>query len=99
MVDRGHYNKGLGAFPGFFEVSMLTLGLPYVPDLFAYRRRLTRVVMVGDVVVGGDNPIRIQSMTTTLPKDVEATAAQVERLVDVGCEIVRITTPTPNDAR
>jgi (E)-4-hydroxy-3-methylbut-2-enyl-diphosphate synthase len=70
-----------------------------VPDLFAYRRRPTRVVMVGDVAVGGDNPIRIQSMTTTITKDIEATAAQVERLVEVGCEIVRITTPTPSDAR
>src|SRR5579872_5211828 len=78
---------------------MLTLSLPYVRSPFAYQRRRTREVMVGTVGVGGDNPIRIQSMTTTLTKDVEATAAQVERLVAVGCEIVRITTPTPNDAR
>src|SRR5579864_3317896 len=78
---------------------MLTLQLPYVPDLYNYRRRRTRVVMVGDVAVGGDNPIRVQSMTTTLTKDVDATAAQAERLVAAGCEIVRITTPTPNDAR
>ncbi len=62
-------------------------------------RRRTRVVMVGDVAVGGDNPIRVQSMTTTLTKDIEATVAQVERLVAAGCEIVRITTPTPSDAR
>lgn len=78
---------------------MLSLALPYVPDLFAYRRRPTRVVMVGDVGVGGDNPIRVQSMTTTLTKDIDATVAQTKRLVEVGCEIVRITTPTPNDAR
>jgi (E)-4-hydroxy-3-methylbut-2-enyl-diphosphate synthase len=55
--------------------------------------------MVGDVGVGGDNPIRVQSMTTTLTKDVEATIAQAERLVRAGCEIVRITTPTSADAR
>jgi len=55
--------------------------------------------MVGDVGVGGDNPIRVQSMTTTLTKDVDATVAQTERLVRAGCEIVRITTPTPSDAR
>ncbi|MBV9279923.1 MAG: (E)-4-hydroxy-3-methylbut-2-enyl-diphosphate synthase [Chloroflexi bacterium] len=73
--------------------------LPYVPDLYTYHRRPTRTVMVGDVGVGGDNPIRVQSMTTTLTKDVAATADQVERLVRVGCEIVRITTPTPADAR
>jgi len=55
--------------------------------------------MVGDVAVGGDNPIRVQSMTTTLTQDVEATAAQAERLARAGCEIVRITAPTPRDAR
>ncbi len=54
---------------------------------------------MGAIGVGGMNPIRIQSMTTTLTKDVAATAAQAERLVRVGCEIVRITTPTPSDAR
>jgi len=68
-------------------------------DPFRYRRRRTRVVMVGDVAVGGDNPIRVQSMTTTLTQDVEATAAQAERLARAGCEIVRITAPTPRDAR
>ncbi|MGH2448692.1 MAG: (E)-4-hydroxy-3-methylbut-2-enyl-diphosphate synthase [Chloroflexota bacterium] len=62
-------------------------------------RRITREVMVGEVGVGGDNPIRVQSMTTTLTKDIDATVAQVARLVGVGCEIVRITTPTPSDAR
>ncbi len=66
---------------------------------FRYRRRATRVVMVGDVAVGGHNPIRLQSMTTTRTQDVEATAAQAERLVRAGCEIVRITAPTPRDAR
>ncbi|MGI8586679.1 MAG: (E)-4-hydroxy-3-methylbut-2-enyl-diphosphate synthase [Chloroflexia bacterium] len=55
--------------------------------------------MVGNVGVGGDNPIRIQSMTTTLTKDVDATFEQTLRLIDVGCEIVRITTPTTNDAK
>src|SRR5438093_98650 len=62
-------------------------------------RRRTREVMVGKVAVGGNNPIRVQSMTTTLTKDVDATVAQTIRLVDAGCEIVRITTPTVQDAR
>jgi len=66
---------------------------------FLYRRRGTRVVMVGDVAVGGDNPIRVQSMTTTRTQDVAATAAQAERLVRAGCEIVRITAPTVRDAK
>jgi len=66
---------------------------------FFYRRRKTRVVMVGDVAVGGGNPIRVQSMTTTRTQDVAATAAQAERLVRAGCEIVRITAPTVRDAK
>jgi len=73
--------------------------LAYCASPFAYRRRETHVVMVGDVGVGGDNPIRVQSMTTTRTQDVEATVAQVERLARVGCEIIRITAPTTKDAR
>jgi (E)-4-hydroxy-3-methylbut-2-enyl-diphosphate synthase len=73
--------------------------LPYAPSAFAYHRRRTHAVMVGDIGVGGDNPIRIQSMTTTRTQDVEATAAQAERLVRAGCEIVRITAPTVQDAK
>src|SRR5687768_10189363 len=75
------------------------IDLPYVPDPYSYRRRPTREVMVGNVGVGGNNPIRVQSMTTTRTQDVEATLAQTIRLVNVGCEIVRITTPTSADAR
>ena len=76
-----------------------TIKLPYVANAYAYSRRRTREVMVGKVGVGGNNPIRVQSMTTTLTKDVEATLAQTLRLVAAGCEIVRITTPTSADAR
>jgi (E)-4-hydroxy-3-methylbut-2-enyl-diphosphate synthase len=71
----------------------------YVLDPYRYRRRPTRVVMVGNVGVGGQNPIRIQSMTTTDTMDTDATVAQVVRLVRAGCEIVRITAPTVEDAR
>jgi (E)-4-hydroxy-3-methylbut-2-enyl-diphosphate synthase len=67
-------------------------------DPFAPARRATRVVMVGDVAVGGDNPIRVQSMTTTDTQDVAATVAQSERLAAAGCEIVRITAPSVRDA-
>ncbi len=72
--------------------------LPYVADPYTYRRRQTRVVMVGDIAVGGDNPIRVQSMTTTDTLDTERTVAETIRLVEIGCEIVRITTPTAKDA-
>lgn len=71
----------------------------YCADPYSYHRRKTREVMVGDVGVGGDNPIRVQSMTTTRTRDIESTVNEAERLVKVGCEIVRITTPTPADAR
>ena len=71
----------------------------YVADAYRYRRRPTRVVYVGEVGVGGDHPIRVQSMTTTDTMDVEATVAQTVRLVRAGCEIVRITAPTVEDAR
>jgi len=72
---------------------------PYVQDLFSYRRRPTRVVMVGKVGLGGGNPIRIQSMTTTDTLDAEATFRQTLSMAEAGCEIVRITVPTVDDAR
>jgi (E)-4-hydroxy-3-methylbut-2-enyl-diphosphate synthase len=76
-----------------------TPGLKYVTDPYAYARRRTREVMVGNVGVGGDNPIRVQSMTTTRTQDVDGTAAQAIALIEAGCEIVRITAPTVQDAR
>ena len=79
--------------------SLLAARLAYVRDPFHPFRRPTREVMVGNVGVGGSNPIRVQSMTTTRTQDVEATTAQAVRLVEAGCEIVRITAPTVGDAR
>src|SRR5437764_14059501 len=61
-------------------------------------RHRTREVKVGDMVVGGDNPIWVQSMTTPDTFDVEATVAQIHRLEEAGCEIVRVTVPKPQDA-
>ncbi len=55
--------------------------------------------MVGKVPIGGDNPIRLQSMTTTDTLDVEATAQQALRMAQAGCEIIRITAPTVEDSR
>ncbi|HZN54166.1 MAG TPA: (E)-4-hydroxy-3-methylbut-2-enyl-diphosphate synthase [Candidatus Polarisedimenticolaceae bacterium] len=68
------------------------------PGLPAYQRRRTRAVAVGDVAIGGDHPIRVQSMTTPATTDTAATVAQIARLVDAGCEIVRVTVPTSADA-
>ena len=61
-------------------------------------RRKTRQIHVGNVLVGGDAPIAVQSMTTTYTRDVEATVAQIHRLQDVGCEIARVAVPEMEDA-
>src|SRR5271170_6648492 len=61
-------------------------------------RHKTREVRVGNLVVGGDNPIWVQSMTTPDTHDIEATVAQIHRLEEAGCEIVRVTVPKPEDA-
>lgn len=70
----------------------------YCPSLFNYQRFRTREVMIGSVGFGGDNPIRLQSMTTTDTMDTEGTIAQSIRMIDAGCELVRITAPSKNEA-
>src|SRR5690242_396738 len=71
----------------------------YCENPLQYRRRSTREVRVGKVGVGGNNPIRIQSMITCDTMDTEASIQQTIELANVGCEIVRITAPTVKDAR
>jgi (E)-4-hydroxy-3-methylbut-2-enyl-diphosphate synthase len=61
-------------------------------------RQKTREVRVGDKVIGGNNPVWVQSMTTTDTFDVEATVVQIKRLEEAGCELVRVTVPKPEDA-
>jgi (E)-4-hydroxy-3-methylbut-2-enyl-diphosphate synthase len=61
-------------------------------------RRKTRQIHVGNVLIGGDAPIAVQSMTTMYTRDVEATVAQIERLEEVGCELVRVAVPEVADA-
>lgn len=72
---------------------MQTPATGYCLSRFQSRRRLTRVVPVGHVPVGGSHPIAIQSMTTTLTQDVQATVRQARALAEAGCDIVRITAP------
>ncbi len=57
------------------------------------KRRLTRKIMVGDVAVGGDAPISVQSMTNTETTDVEATVAQINQIQQAGADIVRVSVP------
>lgn len=61
-------------------------------------REQTKIVKIGDRVIGGGNPVLIQSMTNTRTEDVEATAAQILRLEQAGCEIIRVTVPTKEAA-
>ncbi|MGB1874323.1 MAG: (E)-4-hydroxy-3-methylbut-2-enyl-diphosphate synthase [Akkermansiaceae bacterium] len=68
--------------------------LHYCKDYFAYSRRKTREIMVGNVGIGGDNPIRVQSMITSDTRDTEACVKQVLDLAEAGCEVVRITAQT-----
>ena len=70
----------------------------YCASLTAYQRYRSHEVKVGSIGVGGDYPIRLQSMTTTTTMDTDATVAQSIRMIDAGCEIVRITAPSKREA-
>lgn len=61
------------------------------------QRHKTKVVGIGDAPVGGDNPILVQSMTTTNTFDAEATLQQIRRLEEAGCEVIRVTVPKKED--
>ena len=78
--------------------ALASLHVPGIGDIFRPTRRQTRIVNVGAVGIGGDNPIRLQSMTNTDTMDTEATVAQTIRLVEAGCEIVRVTAPSIREA-
>jgi (E)-4-hydroxy-3-methylbut-2-enyl-diphosphate synthase len=71
----------------------------YCNSLTQYSRFKTREVEVGDIPLGGNNPIRIQSMTTTDTMNTIATVEQTIRMVEAGCEYVRITAPSINEAK
>lgn len=70
----------------------------YCESTYQTRRWKTREVMVGKVGVGANHPIRIQSMTTSSTRDVEATIEQIKRLSDAGCEIARVTVQGKKEA-
>ena len=70
----------------------------YCKSLTAYQRYKSHEVKIGNIGIGGDNPIRLQSMTTTNTMDTEATVAQSIRMIEAGCELVRITAPSKREA-
>ncbi|GAA4979060.1 flavodoxin-dependent (E)-4-hydroxy-3-methylbut-2-enyl-diphosphate synthase [Uniformispora flossi] len=79
-------------------MTAITLGMPSVPNRPIAPRRKSRQIMVGNVPVGGDAPVSVQSMTTTLTSDVNATLQQIAELTASGCQIVRVAVPSQDDA-
>lgn len=71
----------------------------YCGSLHQYKRRKTSTVKIGDLYMGSDYPIRVQSMTTTDTMDTMGSVAQIERMVQAGCELVRLTAPSINEAK
>lgn len=67
-------------------------------DLFNFERRKTSVTHVGALNIGGENPVRVQSMTTTSTDDTEGSVAQAKRIIDAGGELVRLTTQGKREA-
>ncbi|GES22726.1 4-hydroxy-3-methylbut-2-en-1-yl diphosphate synthase (flavodoxin) 1 [Acrocarpospora pleiomorpha] len=74
------------------------LGIPSIPMKPIATRRVSRKIQVGSVPVGGDAPVSVQSMTTTLTSDVNATLQQIAELTAAGCQIVRVAVPSQDDA-
>lgn len=75
----------------------VNLGMPAAPPTLAPRRR-SRQIRVGKVLVGGDAPVSVQSMTTTRTTDINATLQQIAELTAAGCDIVRVAVPSQDDA-
>ena len=76
----------------------VTLGMPAAPPRSLGVRRHSRQIHVGNVPVGGDAPVSVQSMCTTLTADVNATLQQIAQLTAAGCQIVRVAVPSQDDA-
>ena len=79
-------------------MTTVNLGLPALPPPVLAPRRKTRKIKVGKVDVGGDAPISVQSMTTTLTSNINATLQQIAELTATGCDIVRVAVPSQDDA-
>ena len=71
----------------------------YTKSLTRYERRLTRVVNIGELPMGGSFPIRVQSMTTTDTMDTQGSVDQCIRMIESGCDYVRITAPSIKQAK
>jgi len=79
-------------------MTAIDLGMPAAPPPVLAPRRRTRQIRVGKVMVGGDAPVSVQSMTTTLTSDINSTLQQIAELTASGCDIVRVACPSQDDA-
>src|SRR3954470_4477871 len=79
-------------------MTSVNLGMPAAPPPVLAPRRRSRQIKVGKVLVGGDAPVSVQSMTTTLTSDVNTTLQQIAELTATGCDIVRVACPSQDDA-
>ena len=79
-------------------VTSIALGMPALPPPVLAPRRHTRKIKVGNLYVGGDAPVSVQSMTTTKTEDINSTLQQIAELTAAGCDIVRVACPTQDDA-
>ncbi len=79
-------------------MTTVNLGMPAAPPPVLAARRRSRQIKVGKVLVGGDAPVSVQSMTTTLTSDVNTTLQQIAELTAAGCDIVRVACPSQDDA-
>ncbi|ADD44754.1 flavodoxin-dependent (E)-4-hydroxy-3-methylbut-2-enyl-diphosphate synthase [Stackebrandtia nassauensis] len=79
-------------------MTAVSLGIPQAPPPALAERRKTRALNVGGVIVGGGAPVSVQSMTTTVTADINATLQQIAELTASGCQIVRVAVPSQDDA-
>ena len=79
-------------------MTAIDLGMPTAPPPVLAPRRPSRQIRVGKVLVGGDAPVSVQSMTTTPTTDINATLQQIAELTATGCDIVRVAVPSQDDA-
>ena len=77
---------------------MVNLGMPAMPLPTLAPRRKSKQLKVGNVLVGGDAPVSVQSMATTLTADINSTLQQIAELTASGCQIVRVAVPSQDDA-
>ena len=91
-------SQGKSEYFLFFQPSCILASMKYCESIYRTQRLRTREVKIGPIGIGGANPIRIQSMTTSNTRDVEATIDQIVRLADAGCEIARVTVQGKKEA-